>query len=394
MPLLFLQAQALISTSDVPLWLDFAPSATPMLLFDGTTTFLTGAVPQGAGWARTVHGWRWEGQHPALVANTCTDVEPGLRAAGVLLPSLGATEAPALAALLVHEAFHVWQQAHPSPAWNANELAALSYPDTVEVLHARAEEAHWLAEALLEPGGPAMGHALFWRAQRFAALEEDQRQLERRLETLEGLAQPVEQRFLGQRPALTPDLALRSTVRAWAYHSGAALAHLLSGDDWKTAVTAGEPLDTLLAREHAARPAVPQAALRDQAAWHASQRQQDKHRQLQAFQAAQGVRLQVSCEDGLVVQGFDPMNVTPLTPGRWLHHRFLALSHPSGQVEIRHGLALTEGPSVLRATRLEIVGLPQPLEHRGRWQVQAATHRIDLPAESVRAMPDGFDAAL
>lgn len=394
LPPLFLQAHALIAASDAPLWLDFAPSRIPLLLFDGTATFLTGAEPQDARWTRTDQGWQWPGQHPALVANTSVEVEPGLRAAGVILPSLGAVEAPALAALLVHEAFHVWQQAHPSPAWNANELVALNYPDTVEVLHARAEEAHWLAEALKAPHGAAAGHALYWRGQRHQALPEEHRQLERRMETLEGLAQYVEHQFLGQRPQVTPDLALRSSVRAWAYHSGAALAHLLSGDDWQTAVMGGESLDALLAREHAVRPVNRHPDLWNQAARHAAHRQQDRDRQLQEFHAVQGVRLKVRCEEGLVVKGFDPLNVIQLTPGRWLHRRFLALHHPAGRVEIRHGQALTEGPSLLHVTRLEVVGLPPALEAGDRWRVEAATHRIDLPAESVRTMPGGFNVTL
>lgn len=392
-PPLVVQAHALMAGFSGALWLDFTPSQVPLLVFDGVSTFLIGAEPQDPRWAPAALGWQWRGQHPALVANTCVEVEPGLLAAGVLLPSLGAVGPAGLAALLVHEAFHVWQRTHPSPAWAADELAVLTFPDTAEVLHTRAEEAHWLGEAVLNPSGTAAGHALYWRAQRDQVLPEEHQQLERRMETLEGLAQYVEQRFLGLRPHVTPDLALRSSARAWAYHSGAALAHLLSGDDWPAAVMAGESLDALLTREHPARSAPVHPALHHQAVRAAAQRQADKDGELQAFHALPGVRLRVRCDDGLV-QGFDPMNVIPLAPGRWLHGRFLALGHPSGQIEVRDGQALTEGPSLFRVTRLELVGVPRPQEEALRWKVDTDAHRIDLPAGSVQAMPGGFEVTL
>ncbi len=131
------------------LWPGFVPADVPTLIFDGAQTWLNGMTPDEAGWEETPHGWRWQERHPALVANTALALPGGRPAAGILLNAVPNLNAVRLAALVIHEAFHVWQAQHPSSAWEANELDALSFPaDDAPILHARAEETACLRAAL------------------------------------------------------------------------------------------------------------------------------------------------------------------------------------------------------------------------------------------------------
>lgn len=157
-----------------------------------------------------------------------------------------------LAAFAVHEAFQVYQGQHPSPAWNADGLSALTYPvGDEQVLLTRAMETMALGRALRaendEQGWAAQ--ALGWRQQRFAQLSAAHQEYERALERVEGLAHHVELRFLDRQPRLEQPDVPAEQIRHRTYTVGAAYAALLDrlSFDWQTAVQGqGAALDVLL----------------------------------------------------------------------------------------------------------------------------------------------------
>ncbi|WP_155299171.1 hypothetical protein [Deinococcus kurensis] len=389
------------------LWPGFMPGHTPLLTFDGRRSWLHHApdAPPEPGWTRAAGGWVWPGRHPALTAHTAVILPGGLGAAGVLLPDLALPADPAqaartLAATLIHEAFHVYQGATPSPAWPAPELSALTYPAGAEVRHARAEETHWLRLALRAGDGAWMTparHALHWRARRHARLHADHGQFETRMETTEGLAYYVETRFLVDSPDLDPQAATRQTPRGWSYRSGAALAHLLerTGTPWPAEVLAGRALaDLLTGQVGAPRPAAPHPALKRAAQTAADAHQADVQARLDAFHAQPGPALHLSSPGGLRLSGFDPMNLHLVGDGALLHARHVGLRGPGADLLTVGHPVLTRGPTLFRVNEVTLRGLPAPAVHEGRWRIHTPTLTLDLPAETVRSTPDGWSVRL
>ncbi|MFB9995196.1 hypothetical protein ACFFLM_24935 [Deinococcus oregonensis] len=95
-----------------------------------------------------------------------------------------------LAALAVHEAFHVYQQGHSEATWQFNELDALTYPAAhSEVLICRAMEMQALQRALTAPTETVpqvAAEVLYWRKAQEAQLAPEHLQYIRRAEKLEG----------------------------------------------------------------------------------------------------------------------------------------------------------------------------------------------------------------
>ncbi|MPY66821.1 hypothetical protein F8S09_08980 [Deinococcus sp. SDU3-2] len=391
------QARRQVRAAPEDLWPGFRPAEVPLLSFDGEETHLTGADPQEAGWhPHPDGGWRWPGRHPALVANTAVTLPGGALAAGILADGLAELDARRLAALLVHEAFHVHQAAYPSPAWEADELDGLTYPRTDPgVLHARAEEAACLAAALAHPADwkAHACHALAWRQARFAALAPEHVRYERRMETREGLAHFVETRFLDEVSRLDGEQDASATPREWAYRSGAALAHLLArvGDKWQAQVLAGTALDEALgARVGVAERPSPREALRGAGTQAAAKTAADLAALEAEFRALPGPRLVLELGEPWPVVGFDPLNLHALPGGALLHRRYLHLRGPGGEVELVGFPALAWGDSPLRAHRLEVAGLPldlQPGLQGDRWQLGGEGVRVHVAPGTVT--PDG-----
>lgn len=392
------EARTHVRSAPDGLWPGFHPAKVPLLIFDGQTTHLSGALPQEPGWTEVTDGWSWLGRHPALIANTAVTLPGDVVAAGLLADGLVALEPRRLAALLVHEAFHVFQAAHPSPAWEANELDTLTYPRTeLAVAQARAEEAAQLAAALAHPESweAAACQALAWRNVRRGHLSPEHLCYEQRMETVEGLAHFVETRFLNEIPRLNGVQDARANVREWAYRSGAALAHLLTrrGEGWQAQVMAGIPLDALLVIHLGSgeRPAASSELLEA-----ARQAVQDAKSQLTAlrteFQSRPGPRLTLQTGVPWNVVGFDPLNVYALPDGALLHQRYLRLAGPAGELEVMGAVSLTHGPQPLSVTRLEVAGLPAGLEPalmQERWRLFSGSLHVNVPARAVTADAQG-----
>jgi hypothetical protein len=84
------------------------------------------------------------------------------------------------------------------------------------------------------------------------------------------------------------------------------------------------------------------------------------------YLARPGWRLVVELPDApFFPQGFDPLNVTRLSPTEILHTRFLKLRGTAGTVEVLNGTALTEGaagqhPLFNGVRRVTLAGLTTP----------------------------------
>lgn len=385
---------ALQSLQHAPMfWPHFKPQHTPLLIFDGQQTWLIGAVPQETQWQQTDQGWRWSGRHPALIANSVIELPEGIQAAGVLLHTLGDIDhikATQLAALLIHEAFHVYQKTHPSSAWQVNELAALTYPHAnAQILHSRAEETEYLAQALADPSNwkTHAQHALYWRKQRRMLLSPEHNEFEQRMETLEGLAEFVETRFLNSVPKLEAKTALQQPPRQWAYSTGAALAHLLLrvSDNWQSQILDGQTLEDLLEASIGNIKMPPIHRELQALAQNTAQQYQEKQQQLeQQFILLEGTRLHLTSQQPLQVTGFDPMNIYTLGQQRTLHNRFVSIQGPNISIELFNQPALASGPSLMQVTELEIPQLPEPTFQNGLWCIQTDTFKITLPAHCVK----------
>lgn len=395
---------ALQSLQHTPvLWPHFKPQHTPLLLFDGQQTWLTGATPQEAFWQQTDQGWLWPGRHPALIANSVIELPEGIQAAGVLLHTLGDIDhikAPQLAALLIHEAFHVYQKAHPSIAWQVNELAALTYPNAnAQILHSRAEETEYLAQALADQSNwkTHAQQAFYWRKQRRMLLRPEHNEFEQRMETLEGLAEFVETRFLNAVPKLEAKTAIQQPPRQWAYSSGAALAHLLlhTGNDWQRPVLDGQTLEDLLEAKIGTINTPPiHRELQTLAQITAQQHQEKQQQSEQQFFLLEGTRLHLASQQPLQITGFDPMNIQALDQQRILHNRFISIQGPDISIELFNHPALASGPSLMKITELEIPQLPEPTLQDGIWCIQTDAFKIKLPAHSVQRNELGWNAFL
>lgn len=219
-----------------PWWPGFEPMHVPLAIFDGQRTWLFRHPAPPSPYV-AVDGspgvFVRAGQEPLLVANSHVELA-GVATATVWLDEAQARRpAREIAAMAVHEAFHVFQRRH-RPAWVANEADLFSYPADDAQAHAgRLLETHALRRATesVQPEEAACWAraAVHWRQRRFERLGPTAAAYERAGEFNEGLASYVEGRAAG-RPATRlrdgdwpPD-----AVRERLYASGEAWARLLS----------------------------------------------------------------------------------------------------------------------------------------------------------------------
>jgi hypothetical protein len=320
----------------------------------------------------------------------------------LLLDSPRASRA-AIAAVLIHESFHVYQHRR-HPTWTANEAELFTYPaDDDEALAWRRLETEALRRALAAASGAASAcwarEALDARARRFARLPPGAVAYERGIELLEGLADYVEYRARNVAVRVAFPLAEypADAVRQRGYAVGLAFARLLDrfAPAWREDLERRDStgLDSLLAvavrgradaaascafgamaLEAARRDAVRDvAALRDQRA--ALRR---------AFLARRGWTLVIEEEHPpLYPEGFDPLNVQRLADGEVLHTRWLKLGGPAGTVEVMGRAVLTRAagthPLFQGVRSLTVTGLPEEPA------VSEAEGRVTIVAEGVRA---------
>ena len=360
-----------------PFWPGFDPCRIPVVIFDGKTTWLFRHPAPPAEFlpaAGNAALRTFEGRHASVRANTSVDLA-GTWSAAAIFPS-PARNAKTLAALLVHEAFHVFQ-GKKHPRWGANEADLFLYPtEGARPLALRRLESIALRRAL-GAGNPKAGagwasRAVQVRRERFALLPAAASGYERGTEMKEGLARYVQWLAGGTDPLFPAAEFPASAVRDRAYSSGAAMALLLDALDpgWKRRVEEKEPasLEELLAAS--VGDAAPLSFERGEAereerraASEAAAASAERDRRRREFLDGPGWKIVLEPAEPLQAEGFDPLNVERLAPAEVLHTRFVKLANSAGSIEVLGRRCLTESAGkhpLFEGVRRVTIELPSP----------------------------------
>jgi hypothetical protein len=386
------------------LWPNYDPLTIPLAVYDGTRTFLfrhptppSGFTPL-AGARPAAHVFA--GRHALVTANSSVDLAGTITA--TLLADGARSRQPAaeLAAVALHEAFHVFQR-REHPRWAGNEVDLMRYPIAdAGLLALRRQETAALARALANANEQLSicwaQRALAYRSDRYARMDSAFASYERLSELNEGVATYVQLRALRRKTVQIPAREFRpADVRLRTYSTGPAFALLLDrfSPRWQNTLERDDTtsLDGMLMRALRSQSGAQQCgfsaselanfeqtARSDSAAmvlgWTERQR---------AFDTRAGWRVIVQAADGqpLWPQNFDPLNLERIAGGT-LHTRWLSLGNDAGQVRVidEAGVDLesvTEGigphPLFNGVRRLVIAGLPRPT-------VQTANARVAVSA--------------
>lgn len=373
------------------LWPRFDPLSIPLAVFTGERTYLFRhpAPPEGFTPLPDIPSiFVFQGRHPAVTSNTNAEIG-GVPTATLLVdraePSLTAKD---LAAVALHEAFHVYQR-RQHPDWVGNEGDMLLYPtDDARLLSLRRLESEALRRALAAPDPRVLRcwarQAMAHRRERFAAMEPAFSSYERLTELNEGLAAYIQLIAADRKTIEIPAEELPpAQVRARVYVVGPALALLLDRlrPGWQESLETGETRFLEEALEAAAGPAGTEPAacswtpaeisgIESTAKKDTASVVEERSRRRKAFDTREGWRVIVETADGrpLWPQGFDPLNVERVDGGL-VHTRFLKLGNDDGELQAIDEAgadveALTEaaGPHPLfnGVRRLIVAGLARP----------------------------------
>lgn len=393
------------------LWPGFDPGAIPLAIYTGEHTYLFRHPSPPPEFAEPVtadsRGRLMPGRHPAVTANTSVDIG-GVRTATLLADGERAQRSTIeLAAIAIHEAFHVHQQAR-YPWWAANEGDLFLYPtDDAALLALRRLESAALRRALSASSADhsicSARLALGFRNERFAAMDVAFSLYERMTELYEGLATYVQRLAQGDTAVGIPPAGFPAAdVRTRAYVTGPAFAFLLDrlSPGWQESMLSADTiyLDQILDRAVGADErdrrsecafarneieAIERTARQDAAAVIAGRT--ERRRQFDS-QPGWRVVVEVSGGEPLWPQGFDPLNFHRVDGGV-LHTRLLRVGNRSGQLQIvdESGAApqaLTEGvgphPLFNGIRRVTIAALPEP-------EVRTEGQRVVISAAGLEA---------
>ncbi|HEX7956684.1 MAG TPA: hypothetical protein VF508_07075, partial [Pyrinomonadaceae bacterium] len=348
------------------------------------------------------------GRHESVTANAPAPLGGVWTATAMLAPAPRRTVRDR-AALVIHEAFHVFQRERHKD-WGADELELFVYPfEDAEALRLRRLETRALVSAESARSKPLAAcraaAALRLCAERYARMPAGSAAYERGTELNEGLASYVEALAAGRagRSGLPPEDFAAGEVRQRAYATGRALAFLLDrfAAGWKQRLEGGDrrPLDEAL-RAALPAPAGVRCENAPRELQNASARARRDVAALTAkrealrrdFLGQPGWRLEVVAGEGspLFPQGFDPLNVERVGAREVLHTRFLKLGGGAGTIELINRRSLTEGagehPLFNGVRRLTVTGLvaqPAVAESGGVTTITAENLKAQLSKAEV-----------
>ena len=385
-----------------PFWPGFEPCRIPLVVFDGEKTWLVrhpAPPPEFEASGRRDDARVFGGLHASVRANTSVDLAGAASASAILRGPL--RDPIRLAALLLHETFHVFQ-GRRHPGWGANEADLFLYP---------VEDARALALRRLESRRSASGaggrpdargraawaaRALQTRRERFALLPAAASGYERGTELKEGLARYVQWLGGDVEPLFSDAEFPAAAVRDRAYSSGAAMALLLDALDpaWKGRLEAGDSrsLEDILAS--AAGPAKPEEFARAdieredrRAAAEVAALGAERERKRREILEGPGWKLVFEPAEPMQPQGFDPLNVERLSASEVLHTRFVKLSNSAGSVEVLGLRCLTESAGKhplfagIRRATIELPGPPRIEEEAGTIRISGRRPDRGLPGQ-------------
>ncbi len=352
----FFFLEALDAAARQPLWPGFNPSAMPIAFFDGKETFLVrhpSPPPEFFPMPDRPEILVFSGHYPAVVANS-TRMIGGVRTGTVLALPGQDSHGTLLASL--EEVFHIfWLPRHPS--FRPNEMVRYEYPvDQPENLNLLIAEDEALArsiEADSDSQAAAWGAAaLQIRMKRTASLPEEVRVFENALEAREGTANYVSRRAAGETVAQTVERLRRARpadgIRWRFYDSGTALCLLLDRfmPDWKrrseedATLSPADLLSAALTQRRSQASvfsAAETAGFRTKSAKSIAALKETRAQLRADVLARLGARvvIQVAPEaDSLMVERFDPINLSILDKGEVVHANYLTLKNESGSVDV------------------------------------------------------------
>jgi hypothetical protein len=337
--------------AELPLWPGFNAKTVPLALSDGKSTrFYRHPKPP---------------ESVKVRANTSEEIN-GVVTATLMLKEGSEREQ---AAVLVHDAFHVFQRTK-YPKWIANEAALFTYPaqDPEAIALARMEsEALRRAVAIPESASCWAGLAVSLREKRFALVGAEIAAYDRATELNEGLAQYVQDKAAGSSESRIPEGGyMGADPRARLYATGQSMALALDRlvPEWKGKVT--DSLDALLPREQALRCRFTDRESREMHEWAGREvvrRRTESEALRSSFLTREGwsIRL-LAAKHPLMPGGFDPMNVRALSGREVLHGRLLKLVSDAGSVEVsgQESLTISAGahPLFNGVSECLVTGLP------------------------------------
>ena len=348
---LAIDREVLRVASSQSLWPGYQPASVPLAIYTGGRTYLFRHPSPPAEFITLGGVASVPGRHPAVTSNSSADLG-GIASATLLADGPRArVSVPELAAVALHEAFHVFQRAtHAS--WQGNEGDLFTYPvDRADLLRLRREESEYLRRAFARSSDRAClaREAMARRASRFAMMEAAHVRYERDSEMNEGLATYVQLRALASTTVAIPVQEYPATgVRDRFYTVGPALAFLLDGvrPGWQAELKRNDSLrlDRMLAEAVSNAPGMcrlpvdvtTRIALRATA--DADGVASDRVAGRTRFDQRAGWRLVILPSPGnpLWPQGFDPLNVSQVAGGT-LHTRMLTLGNDSLSIRMVDG---------------------------------------------------------
>ncbi|BAD40993.1 hypothetical protein [Symbiobacterium thermophilum] len=394
------------------LWPGFDLAAIPILLYGTEEAWLIGhpAPPEGYGHAGEVAGRPvYRGPvRPELAGNTAAPVGGHLTAL-VNLSDSPPTDPGALARLILHEAFHVFQQtAFPDlPRMDAAALQAMAaYPENDPANNAMAIVENRLLARALEGDPAAPGAFVSMRQHRHRQLVRMDRGdavvYEQTVEWVEGTPTYVELKAGAPTDGLverlqTHNLGGRHAAYRRFYDTGAAQALLLDrvAPGWQARIAdAGGCLQRLL-EESLTEPLPPvnQVVVAEGlAALLEAEQEAEAERQARIAallrQLDEGPGLAVEIRLPPEVQGlmWDPTNLLTISPGRRLHTRFCGAVGPDGLRVTIHALCLEEWGERGRRFRLRLPGRPE-VQRGGRLRIVTEALSVDAPYGHIEEEP-------
>ena len=391
------------------LWPGFDPLAIPLAVYDGKRTFLFRhpAPPEGFVPVSDTKSSSYvlEGRHQAVHANSSAEIG-GVSTATIIHegPRPGRSLVD-LAAVAIHEAFHVYQRAH-HPSWIANEVDLFTYPtESAELLSLRRLETEALRRAFSANESADVEcwtrEALALRRDRYSRMDTAFASYERGTELNEGIATYVEMRAAARQSVDLPAEGFGpAEVRHRAYATGPAFALLLDrfAPEWPASFEAEDQqtLDEALAKavgpgNTCSTEETVVAKAKEKAEDDIAGLLAERTQKLHTFESKPGWRVVVESGEGkpLWPQGFDPLNVDRMASGRVLHTRFLQLGNEAGQLEVMNAEALTDGagthPLFQGIRRVLVTGLEEPeiRDVEGTTHLKASGLTLELRGASI-----------
>ncbi len=391
-----------IDTTD--LWPGFNHLEIPAAVFDGADTYLIHWLGQPDGFM-PVDGSRgiyvYPGKHPQVLGNGRIQLDGIWVATSILRqrsPLTGVAYTPKhLAAILIHEMFHVYQKLQ-YPEWSPNEAVLFGYPhDTLERLSLRRLEMKSFLRALNSPddsesrrwGAAALGY----RNQRLASLGPTRRRYEDELQRFEGLAHYIERRAAGK--SLETDDRYQDfapgVIRDMGYLEGCWTAGLLDRFDpgWKGEMDR-DPSLYLAERLSLVCSAVSPMSFSEEelrqiretsrvdfGAW-----ERERIRLRHQIENRPGYRINIDSEAfPLSLRMFFATHTEALQDGKSLHRRLFMARNPAGSLEVRRRDCLVSATGPSSILRVLIPGLssePEIVQVEDRISVEAEGLKLDF----------------